>query len=91
MKDLGRTPTGDWLVQMTSDEHAGLARLAAAMEGKVATDLPFAHPWPLDTDLVAMLRLLNRFAASRMLMNELLKAVQGVVHLLSPETDKEAV
>jgi len=88
MRDLGRTPEGDWLVQMTSDEHAGLARLAAAMEGKVGSDLYLGRPVPLETDQVATFALLYEFAANRMVVNELVEGVQDMVRLLSPEPGK---
>ncbi len=88
MKDLGRTPIGDWLVQMTNDEHAALGHLVVAMEGKGMDGTYTHYPIPLETDLAAEFELISGFAMGRLLLNDVSAVVRGLVLLLSPKPDE---
>jgi len=89
MKDLGRTPSGDWLVQMTNDEHTALGHLAVAMEGRGLDGIRTLRPIPLETDQAAVFELISEFAIGRMLMNDVAEVVQGMVGLLSTKLEGE--
>jgi len=90
MKDIGRTPTGDWLVQMTSGERAAFWDLILAMEGKNLRDLNMASFANLELDQSCPLFFIRQFAWGRTMLNELLECVQNLVKLMSPEPENAA-
>jgi hypothetical protein len=79
VKEIGRTPKGNCIVEMTGDEIAVLNSLAQAVEGVTIWEARDRLEYRVrETDLSTVLGCVEEFAATKMMVNELQKELDRI-------------